>query len=78
MKKFHPETDAEVLKEEIIEVTKIIMTDEAKKNGIGFASNERMTNTIKLVHDALKLKRPVSAAEVFEGKFLPKTPVLPR
>jgi len=71
----HPEADLEVLKEEIIEVGKVILTDEAKAKGIGFASPERIAKTIKVVSDALKLKREPSVDDVFSPAALPKVPV---
>lgn len=75
VKSQHPETDIEVLREEITEVTKVIMTDEAKAKGIGFVSSERLANTIRVVYEALKLKREPSVDDVFSSTALPKTPI---
>lgn len=78
MKKIQPEVDAPVAREELVEVYNLIMTNEVKKNGIGFASQAGMAATIQTVHDALALKRTLAVDEVFDLRFLPKTPVLPK
>jgi NitT/TauT family transport system substrate-binding protein len=76
VKQAHPETDAEVLRDEINEVTPVIVTDEAKAHGIGFGSDSRLKKTIDTVHDALGLKRRLEPSEVFTASFLPKNPIL--
>jgi NitT/TauT family transport system substrate-binding protein len=75
-KQMYSETDTEVLTDEIAEVTPVIVTDEAKVNGIGFASDGRLQKTIDNVDDALGLKRRPEPGDVFTASFLPKNPVL--
>ena len=76
VKKAYPETDADVVKDEISEVTPVINTSEAQVKGIGYASERRMKNTIELVTKALQLKRTLDVADVYDSSFQPKTPVL--
>jgi len=77
LKKVAPEVDTEAATEELEGLRVLVLTDEVKKNGIGYASSDRMAATIKTVHDALHLKRQLSVSDVFDARFLPKQPVLP-
>jgi NitT/TauT family transport system substrate-binding protein len=76
LKKAVPEVDTDAARDEIEAMKSIVLTDETRKNGVGYASEKRMQATIDTVHGALKLKRNVSVDEVFNPSFLPKTPIL--
>jgi NitT/TauT family transport system substrate-binding protein len=76
LKKSVPEVDSEAARDEIVAMKPIVLTDEVRKNGVGYASEQRMQATIDSVQGALKLKRKVSVADVFDGRFLPKQPIL--
>ncbi len=77
LKKAVPEVDAGAAMEEIVSLRDIVLTDEVKKNGVGYASQQRMAATINMVSQALKVKRTLSVADVFDARFLPSTPVMP-
>jgi NitT/TauT family transport system substrate-binding protein len=75
LKKTSPEVDSEAALDELIAMKPIVLTEEVRKNGVGFASDRGMTATIDSVQGALKLKRAVTVADVFDSRFLPKPPV---
>lgn len=75
LKKHSPEVDSEAALDELTAMKPIVLTDEARKNGVGYASDARMAATIGSVERALKLKRTVTVADVFDPRFLPTPPV---
>jgi hypothetical protein len=77
LKRAVPEVDAGAALEELIALREIVLTEEVKKNGFGYASQDRMAATINVVSRALKLKRSPSVTEVFDARFLPSAPVMP-
>jgi NitT/TauT family transport system substrate-binding protein len=78
LKKAVPELDAEAALDEAIALRDLVLTDDVRKNGVGYASAQGMAASIKMVDAALKLKRRPEVAEVFDSRFLPKTPILPQ
>jgi NitT/TauT family transport system substrate-binding protein len=76
LKKAVPEVDTDAARDELTAMKPIVLTDEVRKNGVGYASEKRMQATIDSVEGALKLKRKVTVADVFDPRFLPKQPVM--
>lgn len=77
VKQMQPEADLAVMKEELAELQGIVLTDEARTNGIGYASERRMGANIDMVTDALSLKRKLKVEDVYAAQFQPKPPILP-
>jgi len=77
VKQMQPEADLAVMKEELAELQSIVLTDEARTNGIGYASERRMGANIDMVTDALSLKRKLKVEDVYAAQFQPKPPILP-
>lgn len=77
VKQIQPEADLEVMKEELAELRGIVLTDEVKTNGVGYASPRRMGANIDMVTDALSLKRKLTVEDVYAAQFQPKPPILP-
>ena len=75
LRKTAPEVDAEAALDELIEMRSIVLSDEARKSGVGYASEQRMAATINSVQGSLKLKRSLVVADVFDSYFLPKPPI---
>jgi NitT/TauT family transport system substrate-binding protein len=75
LKKAVPEVDTEAARDELVAMKPIVLTDEVKKHGVGYASEQNMQATIDSVEGALKLKRKVSVGDVFDPRFLPKQPI---
>jgi NitT/TauT family transport system substrate-binding protein len=78
LKKVVPELDAEAALEEAVALRDLVLTDEVRKHGVGYASSDGMAASIKMVNATLKLKRTPAAAEVFDPSFLPRKPILPQ
>jgi NitT/TauT family transport system substrate-binding protein len=77
LKKAVPELDAEAALDEAIALRDLVLTEDVRRNGVGYASAEGMAASIAMVNGALKLKRAPQVAEVFDSRFLPRTPILP-
>ena len=71
LQKLHREVDPEFSKEELLATRELAWSDEAKANGLGAISREKMTSTRDVVTSALSLKRVIPVEELYTVQFLP-------
>ena len=71
LQKYHKEADPEFSSDELLSTKELAWSDEAKANGLGFISREKMTSTRDVVTSALSLKRVVPVEELYTIQFLP-------
>ena len=77
LRKSHPETDADAVKDELLTLKEMQTTAEIRRNGLGQIDRKRMETTRDIITPALALKRTVPAEEIFVPGYLPKIPVVP-
>jgi len=71
LQKYHKEADPEFSTDELLSTKELAWSDEAKANGLGSISREKMTSTRDVVTSALSLKRVVPVEELYTIQFLP-------
>src|SRR5262245_19879869 len=71
LQKQHREVDPEFSMDELLSTKELAWSVEAKANGLGFISREKMTSTRDVVTSALSLKRIVAVEELYTVQFLP-------
>lgn len=72
IRKSHPEIEADVGKDELMLVKDLVMSDEAKKFGIGYMDQSKVQKTIDVMKEYMGLKAEVLAKDVHTNEFLPK------
>lgn len=73
LRKHAPSVDQDVCLLEVAQVKDLALTDEQKKNGIGYMSTEGVQKTIDVLSQYMGLKKAINPSEVFDMRFLPKT-----
>ena len=71
LQKQHREVDPDFSLDELLSTKELAWSEEAKTNGLGFISREKMTSTRDIVTSALSLKRIVPVEELYTVQFLP-------
>lgn len=71
MRKYHPDIDQDVCEGEVALVERLVMTDEAKENGVGYMDVDKVQGTIDVLREYLGFTGEVSAEEVFTNDFVP-------
>lgn len=71
MRKYNPDIDQDVCEGEVAITTQLVMTDEAKQNGIGYMDAKRVQSTIDVMKQYLGLTGDVAPQDVFTNDFLP-------
>ena len=72
LRKYHPEVDATIARQEVAVVQQLATSDEARTNGLGYMSLDKMRSTRDLVAAAFPLQRTVEPEELFTNEFLPR------
>jgi NitT/TauT family transport system substrate-binding protein len=52
---------------------RLIKTPEVKQNGIGYIDEKRLTDGLVVLADGLKFAKPITVADIYDGRFLPPT-----
>lgn len=71
MRKYHPDIDQDVCEGEVALVEKLVMTDEAQENGVGYMVEGKVQSTIDVLREYLGFTGDVSSEELFTNEFLP-------
>ncbi|MBI4635095.1 MAG: ABC transporter substrate-binding protein [Candidatus Rokubacteria bacterium] len=72
LKRRYPEVDEETARAEVEIVRELAWTDEAKKNGLGFMSADKMKTTRDIMTETYNLKLAVPVDDLYTNAFLPK------
>lgn len=78
LRKTNPEVSAEIGKEQLVDIGKLVIVDDVKRSGFGHIDRSKMQRTRDVVAEAIQLKRNVSLDEIYTSQFLPGSPVLPQ
>lgn len=71
MHKYNPDIDQDVCEGEVALVQDLVMTDEAKANGIGYMDEARVQATIDIMREYLGFTGDVTPGELYTNEFLP-------
>ena len=77
LRKSHPETDADAIRDELLTLKEMQTSPEILRDGLGQIDRKRMEATRDNITPALALKRTVPTEEIFVPGYLPKTPIVP-
>ncbi len=77
LRKTNPEIDANVAKDELLELKNMESTDQIRELGLGYVDNGKMEKNRDNIAGPLALKRTVPVAEIYTNEFLPKNPIVP-
>ncbi len=72
LRKYHPEVEADIGVQEIGIVKDLVLSDEAKKNGIGYMDSGKVAVTRDLMATYFQLKGQVKPEDLYTNDFLPK------
>lgn len=72
VKKYVPETDVDIARQEVEIVRDSAWSNEAKTNGLGYMDSNRVKSTRDLLTQAFGLKVEVNTADLYTNDFLPK------
>lgn len=78
LRKTNPEVNAEIAKEQLVEIGEFVLVDDVRKHGYGYINRAKMEKTLHIIDDALKLKRTLAVDDLYTVKFLPNPPVMPK
>ena len=68
--KHQPILDRDIAMQELAMVKSLVLTDDARKHGLGYMDNAKVQQTIDTVAKYYQLKTVPSAAEVYTNEFL--------
>jgi NitT/TauT family transport system substrate-binding protein len=68
--KHRKELDVESVKQQLLEVQKLAMTDEARKNGLGFMAPDKVEKTRDVIVDVYEVKAKITAEDLYTNAFL--------
>lgn len=72
LRKYHPEVEADIGVQEVGIVKSLVLSEEAKKNGIGYMDPKKVASTRDLIATYFQLKGEVKPEDLYTNEFLPK------